>query len=80
MAERLGIDVRPVGTPEQAVDAADIVIVATNTGRDGDVAFRGEWLTAGQLVVSIGSTATFFREIGEVTFQRADLGGVRCPA
>jgi ornithine cyclodeaminase/alanine dehydrogenase-like protein (mu-crystallin family) len=73
MATRLGIEVTAVDTPETAVAGSDIVVVATNTGRGGDVALRGEWLGAGQHVVSIGSTATFLREIDEITFLRPDV-------
>jgi ornithine cyclodeaminase/alanine dehydrogenase-like protein (mu-crystallin family) len=73
MSERLGITIEPAGTVEQAVARADVVVVATNTGRDGDVAFRGSGLEAGQHVVSIGSTATFLREIDEETLLRPDM-------
>lgn len=73
MSARLQIEIEPTDTAEHAVAGADVVVVATNTGRDGGIAFRGEWLTPGQHVVSIGSTATFLREIDETTFLRADL-------
>jgi ornithine cyclodeaminase/alanine dehydrogenase-like protein (mu-crystallin family) len=73
MSDRLGIAIEPAGTPEQAAAGTDVIVAATNTGRGGDVAFRGEWLTAGQHVVSIGSTATFLREIDETTFLRPDV-------
>jgi ornithine cyclodeaminase/alanine dehydrogenase-like protein (mu-crystallin family) len=73
MATRLGIDIQAVDTAPTAVADSDIVIVATNTGRDGGVALRGEWLEPGQHVVSIGSTATFLREIDEQTFLRSDV-------
>lgn len=73
MSERLGIAIEPAGTPEQACAGTDVVVIATNTGRGGDVAFRGEWLEPGQHVVSIGSTATFLREIDETTFLRPDV-------
>jgi alanine dehydrogenase len=73
MSARLEIEIEPTDTAEQAVAGTDVVVVATNTGRDGGIAFRGEWLTPGQHVVSIGSTATFLREIDETTFLRADL-------
>jgi ornithine cyclodeaminase/alanine dehydrogenase-like protein (mu-crystallin family) len=73
MATRLDIDVEAVDTAPTAVAGSDIVIVATNTGRGGEVALRGEWLEPGQHVVSIGSTATFLREIDEDTFLRSDV-------
>jgi alanine dehydrogenase len=73
MTERLGISIEPAASPEQAVTGADVVVVATNTGRGGDVAYRGSWLEAGQHVVSIGSTAAFLREVDEETLLRPDL-------
>ena len=72
MGTRLGIDVVPCDTPQAAVEDADTVVVATNTGKGGDVAFRGAWLAAGQHVVSIGSTAPWLREIDTDTFLAAD--------
>jgi ornithine cyclodeaminase/alanine dehydrogenase-like protein (mu-crystallin family) len=80
MSGRLGVAVEPAGTPEQAAAGADVVVAATNTGPGGDVAFRGGWLSAGQHVVSIGSTATFLREIDEITFLRPDVVVFDCPA
>jgi ornithine cyclodeaminase/alanine dehydrogenase-like protein (mu-crystallin family) len=65
--------VTAVDSPQTAVAGTDIVVVATNTGRGGGVALRGEWLEAGQHVVSIGSTATFLREIDETTFLRPEV-------
>jgi ornithine cyclodeaminase/alanine dehydrogenase-like protein (mu-crystallin family) len=73
MSGRLAVTIEPAGTPQEAVAGADVVVAATNTGRGGDVAFRGEWLTAGQHVVSIGSTAPFLREIDENSFLRPDM-------
>jgi alanine dehydrogenase len=73
MSERLGIRVEAAHRPEDAVEGTDIVVVATNTGPGGDVAYRGQWLSAGQHVVSIGSTAPFLREIDEACMLRADV-------
>ncbi|BCO60178.1 ornithine cyclodeaminase family protein [Mycobacterium intracellulare] len=73
MCARLGVEIAPVADPRGAVGAADVVVVATNTGRDGDVAYRGEWLSDGQHVVSIGSTAPFLRELDPVSFLRPDV-------
>lgn len=73
MAKRLGIAIEPAGSPEQAVAGADVVVVATNTGRGGEVAYRGSTLEAGQHVVSIGSTAPFLREIDTDALLRPDL-------
>jgi alanine dehydrogenase len=63
MATALGVSVRPATTPEAAISGAGIVVVATNTGNGGPVAFEGEWMRPGQHVVSIGSTGPTLREI-----------------
>lgn len=73
MSEVLGVSIEPVASPQEAVTGSDIVVVATNTGRGGDVAYRGEWVEPGQHVVSIGSTATFLREIDEDTLTRPEV-------
>jgi ornithine cyclodeaminase/alanine dehydrogenase-like protein (mu-crystallin family) len=73
MSERLGIAVEPAGTTEQAAAGADVVVVATNSGPGGQVAFRGSGLEPGQHVVSIGSTSTFLREIDEDALLRPDV-------
>lgn len=70
--ESLDVDVVTATSAPEAVAGADIVVVATNTGRDGPVACRGEWLEPGQHVVSIGSTSPFLRELDPATFERAD--------
>jgi alanine dehydrogenase len=73
MSAALQIQVVPAETPQEACSGTDIVVVATNTGLNGPVAFRGEWLEPGQHVVAIGSTAPNLREIDEQSFLRADL-------
>jgi len=73
MAPRLDAEIVPVASPEAAVTGADIVVVATNTGRGGAPAFHGSCLEAGQHVVSIGSTAPFLRELDAEAFTRPDV-------
>lgn len=73
MSERLGIAIEPAESALQAVAGTDIVVVATNTGRGGEAAYRGSWLEPGQHVVSIGSTAPFLREIDEETLLRPEV-------
>ncbi len=51
---------------------SDIVIIATNTGMHGPVAYHSAWLEPGQLVISIGATSPFLREVDAETFIRAD--------
>jgi alanine dehydrogenase len=72
MSASLGIQVTATGDPQSAVAGTDIVVVATNTGPDPVVAYRGAWLEPGQHVVSIGSTTAALREIDTDTILRAD--------
>ena len=72
MTESLGIPVPAVADPQSAVAGTDLVVVATNTGPDPVVAYRGAWLEPGQHVVSIGSTTAPLREIDTDTILRAD--------
>ncbi len=68
----LGVEVIPVGSPQEAIAGADVVIVATNTGMNGPVAYEGAWMEAGQHVVSIGATSTYLRELDPASFERPD--------
>ena len=70
--ELLKIDVAAVATAREAVRGADIVIVATNTGMNGPVAYLGEWIEAGQHVVSVGATSPFLRELDAACFERPE--------
>ena len=72
MSGLLSLAIEPVATPEEAVEEAGIVVVATNTGHNGPIAFQGKWMQKGQHIVSIGSTSPFLREIDPETFDRAD--------
>jgi ornithine cyclodeaminase/alanine dehydrogenase len=76
-----GVEATPCTTAAEAVRAADIVVVGTNTSAGGgDVAFRGAWMEPGQHVVSVGSTLPTLREVDPTTFARADLVVVDAPA
>ncbi|WP_455359633.1 ornithine cyclodeaminase family protein [Streptomyces sp. SYSU K21746] len=80
MAERLGIAVDPVDAAEEAA-TAPVVVVATNTGiGTGRVALRGEWLSAGATVLSIGSTMPALRELDVDVIARASLVVSDAPA
>jgi alanine dehydrogenase len=72
MEEALRIPVTACGSPAEATEGRDIVLVATNTGHAGPVAFHGDQIEAGQHIVSIGSTSPALREIDPETFARAD--------
>jgi alanine dehydrogenase len=73
MTDRLGIQVRVVGSAAEAADAP-VVLVATNTGNhSGIVALEGRWLRGEGHVSTIGSTMPALREVDAETFGRADL-------
>jgi ornithine cyclodeaminase/alanine dehydrogenase-like protein (mu-crystallin family) len=72
MSSALGISVGARDDPAGAVRGTELVIVATNTGTAGEIAYRGEWAEPGQCVVSIGSTNPRLRELNADTFARAD--------
>lgn len=65
LSTRLGLPITPCSTPEETVRGVDLVLVATNTGPSGSVAYQGRWAEPGQCVVSIGSTNPRLREIDE---------------
>ena len=66
------MDAATAGTAREAVSGADIVIVATNTGTQGPVAYQGDWIEPGQHIVSVGATSPFLRELDPACFDRAD--------
>lgn len=63
MGARLGLAIEPSDSPAEAVGDADVVLVATNTGLDGQTAFDAAWLRPGQHLNSIGSTMPEQREL-----------------
>ena len=64
MSAKLEVDVRPVGTPQEAVDGADIVAAATNAMVP---ALLGEWLQKGQHVTDVRA------ELDDNVYQRANV-------
>ena len=71
-AELEDVDAVPCDDPRDALAGAEIIAVATNTGRTGP-AFAGEWLdTPGVHVNSIGSTLPAQREIDAEVWARCD--------
>ncbi|MBM2809804.1 MAG: hypothetical protein HW416_563 [Chloroflexi bacterium] len=80
MSQALGIEVRPVDTPREAVAGVDIVLAATNSSVP---VFDGNWLEPGQHVTSIvgsnvglveaGFTPRKRREIDDTTLTRMDV-------
>ncbi len=67
MTEELGVPVRPVETPEEVPQDADIVVTATNAR---EPVLRGAWLKPGQHVNAIGSNALHRIEIDEEAVTR----------
>ena len=65
-----GVAVREAGTPEDALDGADIVVTIT-TSREP--VFRGELLAPGAHVNAAGNNSLVKREIDEETVRRAAL-------
>lgn len=70
MTRLLKLEVHPVATARQAVEAADILITATTSP---EPVLHGEWLKAGSHVNAIGSNWPQRREIDFSTLQRSDL-------
>lgn len=71
MGERLGLPIRAVERPEDAIDGVQVLVVATNTGGAGP-ALLGGWLRPGLHVSSIGSTMPAQREIDPAVWAMAD--------
>lgn len=70
MTKVLGTQVIPVGSPRQAVEAADILITATSSP---EPVLQGEWLRQGCHINAIGSNWPTKREIDLSTLQRSFL-------
>jgi ornithine cyclodeaminase/alanine dehydrogenase len=77
---RLGVSAAAIDEPQTCVEAADMVLVATNTSPQSDpIAFRGDWVAPGQHINSIGSTTPDLRELDPGVFARADVVCVDSP-
>ncbi|HVB72059.1 MAG TPA: ornithine cyclodeaminase family protein [Ktedonobacteraceae bacterium] len=70
MARRLNIQVRPVASPREAIEEADIVITATTSPTP---VFPGDWLKPGCHINAIGSNWANRHELDLPTLQRCDL-------
>lgn len=71
-AELEDVEAVPFDDPRAALAGAQVIAVATNTGRSGP-AFAGEWLeTPGVHINSIGSTLPMQREIDAEVWARCD--------
>lgn len=70
MGERLGVSVEAVGSAEEAVRGADVVIAITNAK---DPVVRGEWLAPGCHINAAGSNFADRRELDEEAVRRSDV-------
>ncbi|MBI2940645.1 MAG: ornithine cyclodeaminase family protein [Chloroflexi bacterium] len=70
MSARLGVEVRPARSAEEAVCGVDVVVTATNARQP---VFDGEWLEPGVHVNAMGSNDLSRREIDVETVRRSDL-------
>jgi len=77
MSRELGIEVSPTENPKSVVEAADVLIAATNSV---DAVFDGNWIQKGTHIVSIRSShkldigiGTTRREIDDRTVERSDI-------
>jgi ornithine cyclodeaminase/alanine dehydrogenase-like protein (mu-crystallin family) len=67
-ADRFGV--RAVGTAEEAVRGADVVVVATSSRTP---VLQGEWLSPGTHVNAVGACRPDWRELDDETVRRARL-------
>ena len=72
MTSELGIEVRAVASPRQAVENCDIVVAATNANQP---VFDGDWLVPGQHVVTLNGSDAYQQrqEIDETTVRRSNV-------
>jgi ornithine cyclodeaminase/alanine dehydrogenase-like protein (mu-crystallin family) len=70
MQRLLNIEVIPVATAREAVEAADVLITATSSRQP---VLHGEWLKPGCHINAIGSNWAHRRELDSTTLQRSSL-------
>ncbi len=73
MAARLGIDVRAVGSPEEAVRQADVVIAVTTSK---DPVILGKWLEPGAHLNAVGANQLNARELDDEAIRRCGFVAV----
>lgn len=69
MSQKLGIEVVPAASPEDAVRGSDIVVTITTSATP---VFDGDWLEPGTHVNAAGSNSILRQEIDETTVRRAE--------
>jgi ornithine cyclodeaminase/alanine dehydrogenase-like protein (mu-crystallin family) len=70
MASKLGVEVVPVGSPDEAVRGSEVVVAITSAR---EPVFDGHLLEPGTHVTAAGSNSWMKREIDETTIQRAEV-------
>jgi alanine dehydrogenase len=70
MSDLHHLEMVAVDSPQEAIEGAEILLVATGTA--GGIALQGAWLHTALHINSIGSTAPEQREIDPAVWQRAD--------
>ena len=69
MSGALGLEVKSVGSNEEAVRDCDIVICIAATT---EPVVAGEWISPGATIIGAGPTSWRAREVDDATFARAD--------
>ena len=70
MTDSLGIEVRAVDEPREAVESADILVTITNSTTP---VFSGEWLRPGMHICAVGGANEYVTELDDATIRRADI-------
>ena len=70
MTGTLGIEVRAVDTPRDAVEPADILVTITNSRTP---VFDGDWLRPGTHICAVGGANEYVTELDDTTIRRADF-------
>jgi alanine dehydrogenase len=70
MSAKLGVEVAPAASAEEAVRGAEIVVAATTSSRP---VIQGTWLAPGTHVNAIGANFPQKRELDDETVRRADI-------
>ena len=70
MSEKLGIDVSPAPSPEEAVTGADVIVTITNAR---DPVVKGEWVSEGAHINAAGSNSLARKEIDNDSVRKSDI-------
>ena len=69
-SERLGVNVRPVDSPQECVEGADVVITITSAR---DPVALGEWIAPGAHINAAGGNHWIRREVDEAAVLRSEV-------